>query len=125
MWGRLVGALGLLLAAAADARAQEVPADVEIPDYGAAVAETPGAHDDATRADTSLSIDDVLRTSVYAVSKKPQLVRESPGVVTVITREEILASGARDVTDALLLVPGVSWGVDVQGVIGLAFRGNW
>jgi outer membrane cobalamin receptor len=122
MKGTLTGALALLVATRS-AAAQEEPPDVEIPSYEDAVADEPGVAEGA-RSET-LSIDEVLRTSVYAVSRRPQLVRESPGVVTVITREKILASGARDLIDVLSLVPGVWFGVDVQGVVGIGFRGNW
>jgi outer membrane cobalamin receptor len=105
------------------ARAQEPAPDVEIPDF--VLAEEGDDSDDGDGPRGDISIDDVVRASVYSVSKKPQLVRESPGVVTIITREEIINSGARDLDDVLLLVPGFFFGVDVQGGIGVGFRGLW
>jgi outer membrane receptor protein involved in Fe transport len=52
-------------------------------------------------------------------------LRDSPAVVTSMTAEEIRNSGARDLMDVLLLVPGFFFGVDVQGVTGPGFRGLW
>jgi hypothetical protein len=46
-------------------------------------------------------------------------------VVSLITRDEIQASGARDLIDVLRLVPGFDVGYDVQGVTGPSLRGLW
>jgi outer membrane receptor for ferrienterochelin and colicin len=75
---------------------------------------------------TELSLEDllVIETGVATRSGKP--LRETPGVVTVITRDEIARSGARDLLDVLVLVPGFSApGVDVEGAINVGFRGVW
>ena len=64
-----------------------------------------------------------IKTSVATRSALP--LRAAPGLVTVITREEIQASGARDLIDVLKLVPEFEFGVDVQGNLGLGVRGNW
>lgn len=45
---------------------------------------------------------------VLTVSRLPQRLEEVPGAVTVIDRETLRASGARDVADLLRLVPGFS-----------------
>lgn len=74
---------------------------------------------------TDVSLDDLLNADVDVVSKVPQTYREVPGVITVITREEIMDSGARDLEDVLMLVPGFSLGVDVEAVVGIGVRGNW
>jgi outer membrane cobalamin receptor len=52
-------------------------------------------------------------------------LRETPGIVTVITREDIESSGARDLVDLLRMVPGLEFGIDVQNLVGLGIRGNW
>jgi len=72
-----------------------------------------------------ISIESLLNAEVDIATVKPQTTRETAGIVTVITREEIVNSGARDTIDLLRLVPGFSFGVDVQGTIDVGFRGNW
>ncbi|MBP9159556.1 MAG: TonB-dependent receptor plug domain-containing protein [Flavobacteriales bacterium] len=52
-------------------------------------------------------------------------VREAPANVQVITARQIQASGARDLYEALQLVPGISFARDVDDVTGVAIHGNW
>ncbi|MES1204433.1 MAG: TonB-dependent receptor, partial [Pseudomonadota bacterium] len=52
-------------------------------------------------------------------------LKDSPAVVTVISGEDIRASGARDLVDILQMVPGYFMGVDTLGVVGPGFRGLW
>lgn len=49
--------------------------------------------------------------------------REAPGIVTIVTRQEIANSGARDLIDVLRLVPGFEFGVDLFNVVGIGMRG--
>ena len=72
-----------------------------------------------------LSLADLLDVQVAIASKKPQTTRETPGIVTVITRDDILSSGARELLDVLVLVPGFVPGADVAGTIGLGVRGQY
>ena len=72
-----------------------------------------------------LSLEKLLDTPTTVASARATKLRETPGVVTVITREDILASGARDLMDVLLLVPGFTFGTDVQGIVDVSFRGVW
>lgn len=51
--------------------------------------------------------------------------RESPGIVTVISSQDIVNSGARDLTDVLKFVPGFDVLQDLQFVQGLGLRGSW
>ena len=74
---------------------------------------------------TQVSLEDLLKTDVDVASKVPQNFRETPGIITVMTREEIMDSGARDLEDVLLMVPGFSLGLDVEGVTDVGVRGNW
>jgi outer membrane cobalamin receptor len=68
----------------------------------------------------------VENLKVFIASKKDTAVRETPGIVTVVTQEEILNSGARDLTDVLtLLVPGFHFGSDVEGAVSIYTRGIW
>jgi len=72
-----------------------------------------------------MSLEELLNVELTVASRKALSGRESPGIVTLLTREELRAAGARDLMDALRLVPGFSFGVDVQGVAGLGVRGFW
>lgn len=66
-----------------------------------------------------------INMPVEAASRKPLALRRSPSVVTVITADMIERSGARDLMDVLVLVPGLEFNVDVEGVVALSFRGLW
>jgi outer membrane receptor protein involved in Fe transport len=72
-----------------------------------------------------LSLDDLLNTPVEVATHDARTTREAPGVITALTREEILASGARDLLEVLELIPGFSFHSDVEGVVGAGFRGMW
>lgn len=72
-----------------------------------------------------VSLDDLLAVEVTSTSKVARSLRDAPGVVTLVSRDDIQISGARDLMDVLRLVPGFEFGVDVQGVVGLGFRGVW
>ena len=66
-----------------------------------------------------------INSLITVASKKPLSVRESPSIISLITEDEIKSSGARDLIDVLRLVPGIDFGVDIEGVVGLGMRGNW
>lgn len=72
-----------------------------------------------------LSLEDLLNMKTSVASKTSKSTRESPGIVSVITKEEISKMGARDLIDVLQMVPGIQFAHDVQGQVGLAMRGNW
>lgn len=72
-----------------------------------------------------ISIDDLLEMSLTVSSKTSLKPRETPGIVSIITAEDIKTSGARDLIDIFQTIPGFSFGYDVDGVIGLSSRGNW
>ena len=70
-------------------------------------------------------LEEFINSLILAASKRPLTARESPGIVSLITDEEIKNSGARDLIDVLRLVPGIDFGVDVEGVVGIGTRGLW
>jgi outer membrane receptor protein involved in Fe transport len=72
-----------------------------------------------------VSVDELLSMKVSVSSKKSLNTRESPGIISVITDEEIANSGARNLMDVLRLVPGFEFGYDIDGAIGVAMRGIW
>ena len=73
----------------------------------------------------NLSLEELLNVEISVASKKALTLRESPGIVTLITDDEIKNSGANDLIDVLSMVPGLHFGVDVEGAIGIGVRGNW
>ena len=86
------------------------------------------AYADNTSKDTDLdnaSLEDILNMKVSVASSKATTAKESPGIITVITRDDIEKSGARNLFDVLLTVPGFDFGMDTQGNIGLIVRGEW
>lgn len=71
------------------------------------------------------ALDDLMMAQTQVASQQARPLRESPAVVSLVTREEITNSGARDLRDVLQLVPGIFLGTDVQGAVGIGFRGLW
>jgi outer membrane cobalamin receptor len=71
-----------------------------------------------------LSLEELMNIPI-SVSKTNLSLRETPSVISVITRDEIRNMGARDLMDLLNQIPGVNLGMDVQGAVGAGMRGNW
>lgn len=67
----------------------------------------------------------VISQAIEAASRKPLSLRKSPSIVSVITEEEIIKSGAKDLMDLLQLIPGMEFNTDVEGIVALSFRGLW
>lgn len=72
-----------------------------------------------------MSIEELMEVEVSVASRKKSTQRQSPGIVTVITRDQIQKSGARDLVDILRLVPGFDIGFDTVGAYGVGIRGIW
>ena len=70
-----------------------------------------------------LSIDELLNASISVASGAKSTLRKSPAIVTLVSRQQILSSGARDLADILRLVPGLDLIYDVYGTQGLSVRG--
>jgi outer membrane cobalamin receptor len=68
---------------------------------------------------------ELLDTPVEVATRNPTSARETPGIITVLNRKELLASGARDLLDVLRFVPGFDFASDTNGVVGIGVRGNW
>ncbi len=71
----------------------------------------------------NVTLEDLLKVTV--ASKKAMSTNEAPGIITVITHDDIVASGARDLDDVLSLVPGFQFAVDYEGTVGVGLRGLW
>ena len=70
-------------------------------------------------------LEKTIAEAIETASRKPLSMRNSPSIVTVITKDEIERSGARDMMDVFRLIPSVEFNVDVQGVVSLSIRGMW
>lgn len=70
-------------------------------------------------------MDSKIASAIEVASSKPLAIRKSPAILSVITAEEIEHSGARDLMDILNTVPGIDFGTDVEGIVGIGIRGNW
>ena len=67
-----------------------------------------------------------LKLTVASASEnKATSLRETPGIVSLITAQDIRDSGARDLMDLLRLVPGFFFSFDTLGLVGSGLRGNW
>jgi outer membrane receptor for ferrienterochelin and colicin len=73
----------------------------------------------------NLSLEELMNIKISVASVKELTLRESPGIVTLITSDDIKNLGARYLMDVLRVVPGFDFGVDVEGVVGIGVRGNW
>ncbi len=71
------------------------------------------------------TLDEVMNIKVTVASKNAMTLRESPGIITIITEEEIKNMGARDLIDVLRFVPGFDFASDIQNYVGIGVRGNW
>jgi len=68
---------------------------------------------------------DLLNTPVTVASYVPLPIRKSPGIITLIRRDEIQSSGAKDLMDVLRAQAGFEFASDTQGAVGVGFRGNF
>src|SRR5690606_17915908 len=73
----------------------------------------------------SLTLEDLLDVKTEVTGKRAVSTRSASGIVSVLTEEDIVNSGARDLIDLLRTVPSISFGFDVQGVAGIGARGLW
>jgi outer membrane receptor protein involved in Fe transport len=64
-----------------------------------------------------------LEVEVATLTSLPS--RETPGLVTMLTGDELVRLGARDLMDALRLLPALEPAVDVFGGVGFGVRGGW
>jgi outer membrane receptor protein involved in Fe transport len=75
---------------------------------------------------TELSLEQLLGIELTTSTKsKPMSLRDSPNVMTLVTREEIQRSGARELADVLRLVPGIAMHGDLYSSVYAGFRGIW
>ncbi|MDD3804334.1 MAG: TonB-dependent receptor plug domain-containing protein [bacterium] len=72
-----------------------------------------------------MGLEELLAQEVNVASQKSLSIRETPGIITVITKEDIKNSGANDMIEVLRMVPGFFFGADVAQVVSIGIRGIW
>ncbi len=73
-----------------------------------------------------MDMDELMNMEITVASGAKALTqRESPGIVTVITRNQIRNNGWRDLKEILEFIPGFNFAHDIQGVVSSSIRGNW
>ncbi|SDC15494.1 TonB-dependent receptor plug domain-containing protein [Williamwhitmania taraxaci] len=73
-----------------------------------------------------LTLEQLMNVQVDVATRSSENIREAAGVVTVVTNAEMLKAGTRDLKEVLsTFVPGMDFGIDVEGVVGVGFRGIW
>jgi iron complex outermembrane receptor protein len=71
-----------------------------------------------------LSLEELMNIEIVAASKKAESSFESPLSSTVLTKDEIVASGATTIEEALRLVPGMLVREETNGNFDVHMRGN-
>ncbi|MGL1888368.1 MAG: TonB-dependent receptor plug domain-containing protein [Reichenbachiella sp.] len=74
---------------------------------------------------SEMSLEELMNMQVSVGSANKLTLRETPGIVTVITEKEIENIAARDMVDVLRLVPGLEFAGEFENTIGLGVRGNY
>jgi outer membrane cobalamin receptor len=85
----------------------------------------PESHGDRSRELDDLDLAALMDLKVTLSTKTEQTQEEAPSIMSVISRHDIEAYGARDLSDILRLVPGMEFGSDAYGLVGLGQRGLW
>lgn len=71
-----------------------------------------------------LSLEELMNIEIVSASKKAESSFKSPLSSSVVTRDEILASGATTIEEALRLVPGMLVREETNGNFDVHIRGN-
>ncbi len=74
---------------------------------------------------TDMSLEELLNTKVEIAAKMEQTPEQAPSIVTVITRQEMDDYGVRDLSDVLRMAGGFEFGIDVESLVGMSYRGIW
>ena len=72
-----------------------------------------------------MSLEELLEVKLDVASNNARSILEQPGIISVISREQIINSGARDLLDIMRMVPGFGIAHDTAGIASWGFRGIW
>lgn len=73
----------------------------------------------------SLSLEQLMDVKVTIATLSEQSARETPGIVSVLTRKDIEKLQAIDLVDVLRWVPGLEIAHDVEMALSISVRGLW
>ncbi len=88
-------------------------------------AHLPLAHAEEFDSLYSLSLEELLNVSTDIASNIERPISEQPSIISVIGRDQIIQSGARDLLDVMRMVPGFGFAHDTLGINSWGFRGIW
>ncbi len=72
-----------------------------------------------------LSLEQLMEVRVTIATQSEQTARETPGIVSVITRSDIEQMQAVDLVDILRWIPGLDIAQDVDMALSISSRGIW
>lgn len=81
------------------------------------------AEDDDVDVMGDMSLQDLFAIDTDIASNTSRSVTEQPSIISVVTRDQIQNSGARDLVDILRMVPGFGIVHDAAGITSWGFRG--
>jgi len=73
---------------------------------------------------SKLTLQELIETEISVTNQINIPLNESPGIVSVITEEEIKNSGARNLLELLQHIPGFDFGAEWDNILGIGIRGN-
>jgi outer membrane receptor protein involved in Fe transport len=91
---------------------------------GALILQAPADVDPVANIE-DLDLEAMLAQPVSVTSSAAATLRSSPGIVTVLTRDDVRALGVRDLGELLPFIAGFDLAVDTVGLVGPSFRGVW
>lgn len=71
-----------------------------------------------------LSIEELLNIEVFSASKKVEYLKEAPSIVSIVTSQDIVKSGALTLIDVLKYIPCLETSMGADGNYRLALRGS-
>lgn len=74
---------------------------------------------------SELSLEDLFEIDTDIASNTSRSIFEQPSIISVITRDAIISTGARDLIDVIRMVPGFGFAHDTAGINSWGFRGIW
>ena len=72
-----------------------------------------------------LTLEELLNVSTNVASNTEHSVLEQPSIISLVTRDQIIHSGARDLVDVMRMIPGFGFAHDTLGINSWGFRGIW